>query len=197
VLCTVGEKSTAIWSRRRLRDHLNHYRRRLAAFSRKAHRAMGCVLGALDTKLPYHCHCANEIVSVSFSLISSRSSKVAFAITMNPLANMQMAIVDENKVTLYLLSDAHPTGRAKSAFFQRFGFSPSSWLLLKNALLDHAQFGVISSEHETAFGRNILIEGPIRSPDGRNPLLRTIWFVAAGEEVPRLVTAVPIAGGRE
>jgi hypothetical protein len=110
---------------------------------------------------------------------------------------MRLAIVEEQKVTMYLLSDTHPVGQTKSAFFQRFGFLPSSLSVLQNALLNHGRLGVISSVIDTTFGRKLLIEGPIVSPDGRNPLLRTIWFVAVGDETPRLVTAVPIAGDNE
>ncbi|CAO3434023.1 DUF6883 domain-containing protein [Azospirillum endophyticum] len=32
---------------------------------------------------------------------------------------------------------------------------------------------------------------------GRAPLIRSVWFVAAGEDVPRLVTAYPEQGSKE
>jgi hypothetical protein len=39
------------------------------------------------------------------------------------LPNSNLAIVSEQKLTLYLLNSAHPAGGSKAAFFLRFGFS--------------------------------------------------------------------------
>jgi len=30
------------------------------------------------------------------------------------------------------------------------------------------------------------------APDGRSPLVRAVWLVESGEDVPRLVTAYPL-----
>jgi hypothetical protein len=49
------------------------------------------------------------------------------------------AVVDDRKVRSYLLSDSHPAGRAKAAFFRRFGFRASSWRNLRKALIEHAR----------------------------------------------------------
>jgi len=42
-----------------------------------------------------------------------------------------------------------------------------------------------------------IIEGPLRCPDGRSPLVRTVWFAEQDDEIPRLVTAIPVPGGEE
>src|SRR5215471_19195399 len=48
------------------------------------------------------------------------------------------AIVDEHKITKYLLDPTSPNGGAgKAEFFGRFGFSHANWVELKKALLDH------------------------------------------------------------
>jgi hypothetical protein len=39
------------------------------------------------------------------------------------LRNYEQAVVSESKITEYLLSDTHPEGKEKAAFFERFGFS--------------------------------------------------------------------------
>ena len=44
----------------------------------------------------------------------------------------------------------------------------------------------------SSYGQWYIIEGIIRSPDMRNPLIRTVWFVESGEDTPRFVTAYPL-----
>jgi Domain of unknown function (DUF6883) len=38
--------------------------------------------------------------------------------------------------------------------------------------------------------------GSMVSPDGRNPLMRTVWILEKGEDAPRLVTAYPLQEAR-
>jgi hypothetical protein len=35
------------------------------------------------------------------------------------------------------------------------------------------------------------VSGALETPDGRNPLVRTVWFVGFDDLRPRLVTAYP------
>jgi hypothetical protein len=114
---------------------------------------------------------------------------------MTELPEAASAIVDERKIREYLLADDHPAGRAKAAFFRQFGFRTSSWRNLRTALLAHAREARVVSAVTTEFGKKYVLDGPIGSPDGRTPRLRTIWFVATDETRPRLVTAYPMAGG--
>lgn len=108
-----------------------------------------------------------------------------------------LAVVDDSKITGYLLSSSHPAGRFKAAFFQEFGFRMQSWPRLREALLNHARTSEIVVTVETEFGRKYIVEGPLAAPDGRAPRLRAVWFVAAGEVAPRLVTAYPLGEGEE
>jgi hypothetical protein len=103
-----------------------------------------------------------------------------------------LAVVDAQKITSYLLSGNHPAGRAKATFFRRFGFRLRSWRRLRDALVDHAHAAEIITVTETEFGRKFIVEGPLASPDGRNPTIRSVWFVAIGDRAPRLVTAYPV-----
>jgi len=105
-----------------------------------------------------------------------------------------LAFVDQNKVTAYLLSDHHPVGRGKAVFVQRFGFHRSAWWELRDALLRHALTGRATAPIRTEFGTKFTLVGPLPSPDGRAPFVRSVWFVAEGEVVPRLVTAYPAEG---
>jgi hypothetical protein len=115
---------------------------------------------------------------------------------MNRLPKASLAIVEKHKITEYLLSASHPYGRAKAAFFQSCGFQIDAWQELQAALLKHAQENAVTSSAETPFGKKYIIDGPLFTKDGRNPIVRTIWFIEAGEEQPRFVTAYPLKGKR-
>ncbi len=115
---------------------------------------------------------------------------------MDRLANAHLAIIDQRKITHYLLASEHPAGRAKAGFFRGFGFRRSEWRELEKALLEHALTATVVALNETAFGRKYIVDGPLRSPDGRMPQVRAIWFVTVGEIYPRLVTVYPMQGSK-
>lgn len=112
------------------------------------------------------------------------------------LPQCEQVIVPQRKVTEYLLSPAHRTGRNKAAFFTRFGFSAEAWETLSDALRHHAlEHDVIATE-DTPFGTSYIVEGQLIAPDGRVPQVRVVWFIETGETIPRLVTAYPLKGAR-
>jgi hypothetical protein len=45
---------------------------------------------------------------------------------------------------------------------------------------------------ETLFGPRYEVEGSLRTPDSRNPHIRTVWQVDKGQLAPRLITAYPV-----
>lgn len=61
------------------------------------------------------------------------------------------------------------------------------------ALLRHVVEGVVIQRHEGAQGVTYAVEGPPRTPDGRNPPFRTVWLVEWDQPVPRFVTGYPSA----
>ncbi|HXP04811.1 MAG TPA: hypothetical protein VN808_11870 [Stellaceae bacterium] len=113
------------------------------------------------------------------------------------LPDVDFAVIEESKITHYLLAADHPVGRFKAAFFLGFGFGAAAWEELHDALLAHARDGQIVSVSETEFGIKYILEGPLSAPDGRRPNLRAVWFVEAGERTPRLVTAYAMPRGGE
>ena len=108
------------------------------------------------------------------------------------LPNLPLAQVHREKIVGYLLSPTHRDGRHKHDFFIRFGFRPEAWEQLADALIQHASDYEVSSQQQTPFGVRYVIEGALRCPDGRRPLVRVVWFIDSEEEVPRLVTAYPL-----
>ncbi len=106
------------------------------------------------------------------------------------LPNADQAILDPQKVTHYLLDVGHIVGGPKARFLMRFGFTPQRPQVLIDALMAHGQTLEATPLPGTATGVKYVLIGPLSSPDGRNPKVRTVWIVRHGETVPRFVTAV-------
>ena len=115
---------------------------------------------------------------------------------MKHLLESYVWFIDESKITNYLLGSSHPAGRTKAAFFQRFGFDLDAWETLRQALYDHSHTAQLLSVSDTEFGKKYSLEGLLKTPLGRAPNVRVIWFAASGEMVLRLVTAYPAPGGQ-
>ncbi|MBZ0281526.1 MAG: hypothetical protein K8L97_12370 [Anaerolineae bacterium] len=113
------------------------------------------------------------------------------------LPNYAQAVVPEAKIVKYLLNDAHPTGKDKATFFQRFGFSKSEWESFAQALEQHALENNVASTLTTPEGIHYAVEGNLTTPDGRNPLVRSVWAIDTDSEVPRLITAYPLKRTQE
>jgi len=99
--------------------------------------------------------------------------------------------VERRKITEYLLCPTHPEGRSKAAFFQNFGFSPERWQELADALRAHGATCPVVRVVESAFGTRYTVEGPLDTPSGRRPAVRTVWILEEGLAAPRLITAFP------
>ena len=108
------------------------------------------------------------------------------------LPQQERASVPREKITNYLLSPTHRDGRSKAAFFTHFGFMASDWEVLAAALKRHAIEYEVTSIEESLFGKRYVIEGMLTAPDGRAPVIRSVWFIANGEDVPRFATAYPL-----
>jgi hypothetical protein len=108
------------------------------------------------------------------------------------LPNYDGAIVSQTKITGYLLSSAHHHGRGKAAFFTRYGFSLQHWEELASALLHHAADHDVVRLEDSPFGTRYIVEGALAAPDGRAPIVRSVWFIETGEHTPRFVSAYPL-----
>jgi hypothetical protein len=108
------------------------------------------------------------------------------------LPNAQNLIVERSKIVDYLLSDVHEDGRHKAAFFRRFGFRPEFWTEMASTLKRHAEVHEVFKEEPSPFGQRFVVDGIMEMPDGRTPLVRTVWFIRINESVPRFVTAFPV-----
>ena len=108
------------------------------------------------------------------------------------LPNAEIAYVPPAKILAYLLADDHPKGGSKSRFLVRFGFNRAQWQILEQALLAHATNHAVAAVDETQHGLVYVINGAIKTPDERNPQVRSVWIIPHGDNIPRFVTARPI-----
>lgn len=109
-----------------------------------------------------------------------------------PLPNAQDAIVLRTKIENYLLDLAHPIGGGKARFFLSFGFRREAWDILGDAFRKHAQENPVVNSIADADGVIYLVEGPLDTPSGRKPHVRTIWLIETADVAPRFITAYPL-----
>ena len=107
------------------------------------------------------------------------------------LPNASQALVERQKLLGYLLSMTHPDGRSKAELFVRFGFAADNWEVLQEALRRHGADNPVVQEVESAHGVRYAVEGPLNTPTGGRPMMRTVWIVGPGTDAPRLITAYP------
>jgi hypothetical protein len=103
---------------------------------------------------------------------------------------LNKGVIPPEKVRDYLLSPVHPVGRAKARFCAALGFRQAEWPLLQAALRAQAEAGE-AEPVASAYGRKFEVRGMLQGPGGRDAAVVTVWIILAGEEAPRLVTAVP------
>lgn len=102
------------------------------------------------------------------------------------------ALVEQAKITEYLLAPEHPDGWSKAAYFARFGFRRENWEEFADALRRHGRRHPVSKHLESVYGTRYLVDGELETPNGRRPRVRTVWIVEKGATVPRLVTVYPV-----
>jgi Domain of unknown function (DUF4926) len=76
------------------------------------------------------------------------------------LPNPELAVIDQAKITAYLFASSHPAGSAKAAFFSRFGFDPTAWQVLRDALIDHARHARVIAVGDSEFGTKYTLGRP-------------------------------------
>ncbi len=107
------------------------------------------------------------------------------------LPNVQVAVVEPEKIVDYILNPAHPDNGGKAVFFLGLGFRRDEWRSLAAALRKVAEGQLVAKSMASPHGRKYIVDGRIETPSGRTPLVRTVWIVDQGFDTPRLVTAYP------
>jgi filamentous hemagglutinin len=108
------------------------------------------------------------------------------------LPDSARAVIDDQKVSDYLLKQDHPGNGGKAAFFLSLGYGPGDFAGLREALLHVAATGLVVREIESAYGRKFVVDGWLRPKSRGTPQpVRTVWMIAAAGDAPRFVTAYP------
>jgi hypothetical protein len=107
------------------------------------------------------------------------------------LPNADKAIIEDSKLTEYILSPVHPIGRFKAAFFRGLGYTIANREAFKKQLQKLALSENISSTEKIHYGTKFIIEGEIESSTGKSVKVVTIWVILKDEDIPRFVTVYP------
>src|ERR1041385_4598420 len=89
-------------------------------------------------------------------------------------------------VTFTLLSEV-----LKQLLKQHLGFAPDDWATFAAALRTLAEATSVAKSMESPHGTKYVLDGRLKTPSGKSPVVRTIWIVDRGQAAPRLVTAYP------
>ena len=108
------------------------------------------------------------------------------------IPNHDRAFVPPEKLQLYLLNEAHPSGGYKAVLLRAFGYTLSNWETLATDLLEIAATRDIVSKEEHEHGVNYAVDGVLQTPVRRELPVRTVWFVRRGAETASFVTAYPV-----
>ena len=101
------------------------------------------------------------------------------------------AAVSLRKLTDYLLSETHPVGSSKAAFFRNLGFNDDNVRRLENGLLAIARNEDVVSVASSPHGEKYVVDGLIDAPRGGAIAVRTVWIIESNQTPPRFVTAYP------
>ncbi len=113
---------------------------------------------------------------------------------MNPLPNLERAVIEDSKRVDYALNPLSERGQHKARVFESaLGFNLSNWEQLKQAILDLLPHHEATLTSETAFGRKYEVLLSITGPNGRTASVMTVWQFdrlpdGALNDAPRLVT---------
>lgn len=116
---------------------------------------------------------------------------------MAQIPNYEKAFIDPAKIKKYILSSLHPIGRFKAALFQRMGYTEENW---EQLIYDIRQYHLpleAKPVEKTKYGQKYEINGLIRGPNGKIVMLRSIWIILKGEDIPRFITIYPEGGSYE
>ena len=112
------------------------------------------------------------------------------------LPNAESATIEPGKITRFLLNVEHPYGGPRARRFRELGYNEETVDLLAQQLLAIAREGEVASSRPTEGGINYVIYGELEAPSGHRQHVRTVWYIAEGDNRPRLNTVIPLGRRR-
>jgi Domain of unknown function (DUF6883) len=107
------------------------------------------------------------------------------------LPNAENAIIDEEKLTRYLLDISHRRGGSKTKLLLSLGNAPNRWDRLADDLRREHLTADVVEQRETIWGTRYEIVAPLTAPTGDTMLFRSTWQIDLGSDRPRLITMYP------
>lgn len=108
------------------------------------------------------------------------------------LPNSKDAVISNEKIIDYILSETHPVGKFKARLFQKFGFNNTNANLFEKSLRKIAKTHEVTLTLPTQYGTKYLIDGEIKTPLGKPIKIRCVWIIEINQNKPRFITAYPV-----
>ena len=130
-----------------------------------------------------------DCLDINNSFLGSTRSDI---IKSMKLPNRKNSVIPKEKLTNYLLSETHSTGKFKARFFRNLGFNKSNIDLFEKFIYRIAQDKTIIQKSISAYGIKYAIDGEIETPNGETVKVRTVWIIEKGQKNPRFITLYPV-----
>ncbi len=108
------------------------------------------------------------------------------------LVGYNHALISREKLTDYVLSETHTTGKSKAKFFRKLGFDETNVSIFIKALRELAKSEKVTDEIVSEYGTKYIIDGEMNAPIGKIVRIRTVWIIEKGQKRPRFVTVYPV-----
>lgn len=106
------------------------------------------------------------------------------------LPHADRAYVPDEKFDLYLVP-THKVGGPKLRFLESFGFDRMDRGPIRVGLTAHGG-AWDATVIQTEFGLKYEVDGPLATPSGVEPWVRTVWQIDVGAIAPRFITFKPL-----
>jgi hypothetical protein len=115
-----------------------------------------------------------------------------FVVEVGAMPRAADALIEESKLTDYLLSATHTSGRHKARWFKAvLGIEAAEWrhlsAQLRQGLVEATEFRRLRG---TDYGLQYEVETAVAGTDGKRAMVTSVWQIADGQ-APRFITAHP------
>jgi hypothetical protein len=107
------------------------------------------------------------------------------------IPNSDRAVIEPSKITEYLLNTDHQRGGAKARLLIQFGYSIDNWEQLEADIRQFHLTQDVNAIKETNYGTRYEISTSLMTPIDRPLVVKTVWQIDIGTDIPRLITLVP------
>lgn len=107
------------------------------------------------------------------------------------IPNFDEAIIEKSKIIDYLLNIHHKRGGSKAKMLLNYGYSPENWQQLESDIRKFHLNAEVSIIKETSYGIRYEIISEILTPIHKPLLMKSVWQIDKGTEIPRLITMIP------